>query len=92
MKICPVCNNSIPDDAVFCGNCGANTTAQPGAYAVPPQQPYMPNFAPSYDHTAEFDAKDISDNKVIAMLAYLLGLVGVVIALLCHTVLIERHR
>ena len=82
MKICPVCNNSIPDDAVFCGNCGANTTAQPGAYAVPPQQPYMPNFAPSYDHTAEFDAKDISDNKVIAMLVYLMGPIGVIIALL----------
>ena len=82
MKTCPVCNNSIPDDAVFCENCGANTTVQPGAYAVPPQQPYMPNFAPSYDHTAEFDAKDISDNKVIAMLVYLMGPIGVIIALL----------
>ncbi|MDO4608142.1 MAG: zinc ribbon domain-containing protein, partial [Clostridia bacterium] len=35
-----------------------------------------------YDHTAEFDAKDISDNKVIAMLVYLLGTVGIIIALL----------
>jgi len=35
-----------------------------------------------YDHTAEFDPKDVSENKVIAMLLYLLGAVGIVIALL----------
>lgn len=35
-----------------------------------------------YDHTAEFDTKDISDNKVIAMLVYLLGTIGIIIALL----------
>ena len=35
-----------------------------------------------YDHTSEFDAKDISDNKVIAMLCYLMGPAGIVIALL----------
>ena len=63
---------------------------------MPPQNPnippmsngYMP-FIPNtplmidpYDHTAEFDPKDISDNKVIAMLVYLMGIVGVVIAAL----------
>lgn len=34
------------------------------------------------DHTAEFDAKDISDNKVYAMAPYLLGTIGIIIALL----------
>ena len=82
MKICPVCHNTIPDEAEFCGTCGSNVAAQPGAYTVPPQSAYVPNFAPSYDHTAEFDAKDISDNKVIAMLVYLMGPIGVIIALL----------
>lgn len=38
--------------------------------------------ADPFDHTAEFDPKDISDNKVIAMLCYLLGSIGVIIALL----------
>ncbi len=38
--------------------------------------------ADPYDHTAEFTAKDISDNKVIAMLVYLLGTMGIIIALL----------
>jgi hypothetical protein len=35
-----------------------------------------------YDHTAEFDPKDISDNKVIAMIVYLLGTMGIILALL----------
>ncbi len=35
-----------------------------------------------YDHTAEFTEKDISENKVIAMLVYLLGTMGIIIALL----------
>ena len=45
---------------------------------------YQQNYAPydPYDHTAEFTAKDISDNKVIAMLVYLMGTVGIIIALL----------
>lgn len=38
--------------------------------------------APSYDHTDEFDPEDISDNKVTAMAAYVLGPLGVIIALL----------
>lgn len=62
----------------------------PYANQVPPQNgPYGnvppvqngPVFDP-YDHTAEFDTKDISDNKVISMLAYLMGAIGIVIALL----------
>ncbi len=44
--------------------------------------PNVPLMVDPYDHTAEFDPKDISDNKVIAMLVYLMGLVGVVIAAL----------
>ena len=31
------------------------------------------------DHTAEFSAQDISDNKVYALLAYLLGIFGVIV-------------
>lgn len=38
--------------------------------------------APGYDHTDQFDPEDISENKVTAMAAYLLGPLGVIIALL----------
>lgn len=45
---------------------------------------YQPNYTPydPYDHTSEFTAKDISDNKVIAMLVYLMGTIGIIVALL----------
>lgn len=45
------------------------------------QQPYTPPVMP-YDHTAEFTAEDISKNKVLAMVAYLLGIFGIIVALL----------
>lgn len=38
-----------------------------------------------YDHTMEFDGNDISDNKVIAMLVYLMGTVGIIIALIASS-------
>lgn len=52
-----------------------------GAYNNMPPQGYAPQYDP-YDHTAEFDAKDISDNKVLAMMVYLLGIVGIIVAML----------
>lgn len=85
MKNCPVCNNAIDDNATFCPICGSaqnngaapnNGFAPQGGYQAP-----APVVDP-YDHTAEFDAKDISDNKVISMLVYLMGAIGIVIALL----------
>lgn len=95
MKICPNCKATLDDSAVFCTTCGARLdaneqpNAQPAVVAAPapnygaPQQPYAP--APAYDpydHTAEYDPKDISDNKVFAMVCYILSFVGIIIALL----------
>ncbi len=70
---CPKCGKEIADGSVFCPECGANLqgAAAPEAKA-----------AVNYDHTAEFDAKDISDNKCYALLLYLTGVVGIIIALL----------
>lgn len=95
MKICPNCNAQLDDNAMFCTNCGTQFANQqqpnpqftqqqpipPQSYGMPPQPGYVPQYDP-YDHTAEFDPKDISDNKVISMLVYLMGAVGIVIALL----------
>ena len=62
--------------AVFVG--GAEEEAVPE-----PEEPYTYRLeGPTWDHTDEFDEKDISDNKVTAMAAYLLGPLGVIIALL----------
>ena len=71
MKICKNCGAQMPDQTAFCTQCGAK---------VEEQQYYVP--VDPYDHTAEFCPKDISDNKVIAMLVYLMGTVGIIIALL----------
>lgn len=72
-------------------NSDPNFTAQNGAnnggYSAPNPN-YQPSYAPPapvydpYDHTGEFNAKDISDNKVVAMSVYLLGLAGIIIALI----------
>jgi len=77
MKFCPQCGTQLDDAAVTCTNCGA-------MFAQPQAQPVvMAPVVPAYDHTAEYDAKDVSDNKVIGMLVYLFGLLGVIIAALC---------
>ncbi len=60
--------------------------AEQPVYQAPPQYQYQaapaaPAVDP-HDHTAEFDAKDISENKVMAMAAYLLGWIGIIVALL----------
>lgn len=80
MKFCPNCGAQLKDDAVFCSSCGFGVSTQAegnGSYYTAP----VPTFDP-YDHTAEFDAKDVSDNKIFAMLPYLMSVVGIVIALL----------
>ena len=68
MKYCSKCGAQCDDNATACPNCEAVFTA--------------PAAADNSDHTAEFDPKDISDNKVIAMLPYLLPVFGLIIAIL----------
>lgn len=80
MKICPNCGAQLADTAMFCGNCGTTVGAPTGGGA-PVYAPPAPMYDP-YDHTSEFEAKDISENKIIAMLVYLMGWLGILIALL----------
>lgn len=69
MSKCVNCGYELPAGANNCPNCGAPTNV--GAPAPNPT-----------DHTAEFDSKDISDNKVMAMLPYLLSCFGILIAVI----------
>lgn len=77
MKYCPNCHLTYDDNANVCGRCGGALTF----YQNQPQYQAQPAFDPT-DHTAEYDPKDISDNKVFAMLPYIMSMIGVVIALL----------
>lgn len=70
--VCSKCGTQLNDGVAFCPNCGSSTTGAP--------QPYV--YVDPADHTGEFSAKDISDNKVFAMLPYIMSVVGVIIALL----------
>ncbi|MCI6896753.1 MAG: zinc-ribbon domain-containing protein [Gemmiger formicilis] len=83
MKNCPYCGNPLNDDAAFCTQCGhqlgQNAGANPGGTYAP--QPNVIMVAP-YDHTREFDPKDVSDNKVYCMAIYLMSVVGIIIGLL----------
>lgn len=77
MKNCINCNASLQDDAAFCANCGA----QQGA---PQPQPAPQPVIDYSDHTNEFDAQDAKDNKIYALLVYLTGVIGIIIALLAN--------
>lgn len=76
MKLCPRCNMQLEDSAAFCPNCG--TQFIPNATA--PQPTYVPNDP--FDHTAEFEATEVSENKLFAILPYLMSFVGTIICLL----------
>lgn len=92
--ICSKCGAKLPNESRFCSNCGClivgndiqpelpiqqDTTYDNNVNASIQQSMFNKN---STDHTAEFSAKDISDNKVFAIVPYLLGVLGIIIALL----------
>ena len=92
MKTCPKCGANFEDNAVFCGLCGYKFD---GGEAKQQEYYYnnQDNKTDVYDHTADFTAEDISDNKVLAMMPYISGVVGVVIALLAinHSPYVAFH-
>lgn len=84
---CTKCGNKFENNAADTAK-NPETAGQPSGGA-PNYQNGAPNYQNGpvyvidpYDHTAEFTEKDISENKVIAMLVYLMGTVGIIIALL----------
>ena len=70
MAFCPNCGAQVEEGVAFCPQCGTGLNGQ------------APEPIDYFDHTAEFHPQDISDNKVYAMLCYLMGTIGIIIALL----------
>ena len=94
---CPNCKNEVTKEAVFCPVCGNALNTIPGydpdfhperkADPVPSYPVYTPiqSIPDPFDHTGEFEQEDILENKLVAMLVYLLDFVGIIIALLMGT-------
>ena len=68
MAFCSNCGKEITEGTAVCPSCGAAFETK---VSVP--EPW--------DHTAEFDAADISENKVYALSAYVFCFIGII---LCH--------
>ncbi len=64
MAFCINCGNELPPEANVCPNCGTGVVRNA-------QQPPAPAPAPSTDHTKEFSADDIENNKMMAIFCYL---------------------
>ncbi len=84
MKVCPKCQSQLNDNADFCTSCGSLVGKSNNQKYEPIQSQPQPvhNFYDRYDHTNEFEESDISNNKVFAMLVYLTGWIGIIVALL----------
>lgn len=81
MAFCPNCGAQLNEGDKFCPSCGAPTEA-PAQAAQDNNQSAQTDFSAKLnelnntaDTTAEFDAQDIQNNKVMAILAYLSWLV-----------------
>ncbi len=73
MKFCANCKLTFDDSVNCCTQCGNPLVEIPNT---------APITADPYDHTAEFDPRDISDNKVFAVCPYLFSVLGIIVALL----------
>lgn len=85
MKTCPNCHAQMDDKVTFCSQCGAKMDGAASTANANPQQPQQKvPFVDPYDHTAEFQAKDIADNKLFALVAYVMGTLGIIMAMLVN--------
>ncbi len=93
MKNCPQCNAPLNDDAVFCTNCGTslqpnqqqpNNQAQGNGFNPNPQYAQAAPVTIPTDHTSEFSAQEVADNKLFAASIYLFGFLGLAIALIAN--------
>ena len=86
MSICPICHSQVPPESNYCTMCGNRLPDEPDS--TPKQSSvyqnyYQPTPVPDpWDHTDKFDANDISEHKLFAMLMYLTSIVGIIFALL----------
>ena len=82
MKYCEICGTALPGEAEVCSHCGSAQGYSEAAMAA--EARYIERVKASRCHTEEFSIEDIRKNKPTAMLPYLLGIVGLVIAVIMN--------
>lgn len=89
MKNCPRCNSQMEDNAVFCQNCGFAVAQQPQPDPQVQQPQYnqypVPPVVDPYDHTSEFSAEDVAENKLLAAIIYVSSVLGIIVALIAQS-------
>ena len=81
MAFCINCGAQMEDGTKFCPSCGADQspdTQQQNTQTPPPEpdiqakaEEAWKKFSDTEDTSAEYDKKDVEDNKIMAVLAYL---------------------
>lgn len=72
MAFCSKCGNEMQEGAKFCEKCGANfETGENSNASFDAVKEKFENFNNTADTTYEYDAADINNNKVMAILAYI---------------------
>ena len=74
MAFCKNCGQELPAEAKACPNCGTAVDAGPSQAAAAATEAVQ-KATKTADYTNQFDPKDIADNKVWGILAYLSWLV-----------------
>lgn len=95
-SFCTLCGSKLADEVEYEAPVAPAPVVTPVAPPTVPAAPVTPpasKLEPEaieraqavavFDHTAEFDAEDIKENKLYAILVYLLGIIGIIIAKLC---------
>ena len=78
----------MDNNAMFWTTCGtpwappAGPVTGQGGYQDQGGYAYGAGYAMPYDHTSEFTAEDVRDNKVFCLIVYLIGIPGIIIAML----------
>lgn len=71
MSYCKKCGAEIEDGVKFCPSCGTATDEATDETTGKGFADFVAGLNNTADTTAEFDTKDIEDNKVMALLSYI---------------------
>ena len=70
MAFCPKCGAKVEEGTAFCPNCGSKLNVEKAAQKTDFSED-LKKLADTPDTTANYDPRDIADNKLMAILCYL---------------------